>query len=222
MEAASQGARVMHLRAVELGRNEGVPIRVLHSQRHGPGTLICHPTIPMETQRAVTTIALKTDIGRVTLASMPNRPGIQRAIFDPIAKAGISVDDIIQTEVHTAATDGDRCSLVFTVDRTELAEVQPLVDKVVAEHGGTATVDLGLSKVSAVGVGMQSQPGVAARMFSALADAGIRVANITTSEIKISCIIDEADGKPALKTIHDAFGLAHAEVRTTGAQAAAV
>jgi aspartate kinase len=222
MEAASQGARVMHLRAVELGRNEGVPIRVLHSQRHGPGTLICQTTTPMETQRAVTTVALKTDIGRVTLANLPNRPGLQRAVFDPIAKAGISVDDIIQTEAHTATTDGDRCALVFTVDRTDLAEVQPLVERAVAEIGGTSTVDLGLSKVSAVGVGMQSQPGVAARMFSALADAGVRVANITTSEIKISCIIDERDGKAAVKTVHDAFGLAHAEVRGAASRAAAV
>ena len=217
MEAASQGAKVMHLRAVELGKNRGVAIRVLHSMHHGPGTLICESGDPMETQQAVSTVALKTDIGRVTLAGLPNRPGLQKEIFTRIADARISVDDIIQNELvgdEAGVKDADgnpRCNIVFTVDKTDLADVKPIIEQVIKEFGGngegTMHVDLGLAKVSAVGVGMQSQPGVAARMFNALAEAGIRIANITTSEIKISCILEEGDGKQGLRVVHDAFGL---------------
>ncbi len=231
MEAASQGAKVMHLRAVELGKNFSVPIRVLHSMRHGRGTLITSdPGLSMEQQRAVSTVALKSDIGRVTLAGLPNRPGLQRTIFDRIAAAGISVDDIIQTEAlggggsgtspetgpdfiksHADAPPSGLCNVVFTVDKADLAEVKPLIESALTqlEHG-RIHVDLGLAKVSAVGVGMQSQPGVAATMFRALAEAeggGIRIANITTSEIKISCLVDEADGRRALRVVHDAFDL---------------
>lgn len=210
MEAASQGARVMHLRAVELGRKSGVPIRVLHAMRHGPGTLICEASDSMETQQAVTTVALKAEIGRLTIAGLPNRPGIQRDIFERIGAAGISVDDIIQNDADDGA---GTCTIVFTVDQTELAEVRQIVEAAVASIGqGTIHEDLGLSKVSAVGVGMQSQPGVAAKMFKALADAGIRIANITTSEIKISCLVDEADGKSGLRAVHAAFNLGQAVV----------
>lgn len=221
MEAASQGAKVMHLRSVELGKKEGVPIRVLHSQRAGRGTLICDTSTQregdsMETKRAVNTVALKTDIGRVSLEYLPNKAGLQREVFERIAKAGISVDDIIQHEVETGPDAGQRCNLVFTIDKTDLREVQPLVDQVIRDLGsGRARVDLGLVKVSAVGVGMQSQPGVAATMFRALADAGVTINNITTSEIKISCILPEPDGQRALRVVHDAFGLG-------GSQAAAV
>lgn len=226
MEAASQGAKVMHLRAVELGKKSGVPIRVLHSLRHGRGTLITDDARSMETQRAVSSVALKTDIGRVTLAALPNQPGLQRRIFDRIAAAGISIDDIIQTEALAGGGNGGGeagqtfaqtradapttglCNIVFTLDKTDLADVRPLIERVLEELGqGRIHVDLGLAKVSAVGVGMQSQPGVAARMFRALADAGIRIANITTSEIKISCIVDEGDGKTGLRAVHDAFEL---------------
>ncbi len=210
MEAASQGAKVMHLRAVELGRKAGVAIRVLHAMRHGPGTLICDARESMETQQAVTTVALKTDIGRITIAGLPNRAGIQRDIFEKIASAGISVDDIIQADANGLAGggNGSTCGIVFTVDKTDLAEVRGLVEGVVQAVGqGSVHEDLGLAKVSAVGVGMQSQPGVAARMFQALAEVGIRIANITTSEIKISCLVDEADGKAGLRAVHAAFNL---------------
>jgi aspartate kinase len=239
MEAASQGAKVMHLRAVELGKKAGVPIRVLHSLRHGRGTLITDDVTSMETQRAVSSVALKTDMGRVTLAGLPNQPGLQRRIFDRIAAAGISIDDIIQTEAlgrggnggadagqafaqtHADTPTSGLCNIVFTLDKTDLADVRPLIEKVLEEIGqGRLHVDLGLAKVSAVGVGMQSQPGVAAKMFKALAEVGIRIANITTSEIKISCIVDEADGKTGLRAVHDAFELGTPVVTTarTGAK----
>jgi aspartate kinase len=251
MEAASQGARVMHLRSVELGKKAGVPIRVLHSQRPldgpgaagmiggaGAGTLICDdPTTSgdsVEDRQAVSIVALKTDLGRVTLEDLPNRPGIQRDIFENIAKAGISVDDIIQHEIETSepgsgepghqkANPGERCNIVFTLDKADLRDVTPIIETVLKSlAGGTALqsraprvkIDLGLVKVSAIGVGMQSQPGVAATMFRALADAGITIANITTSEIKISCILPEADGAKAVRVVHDAFGLGVATATT--------
>jgi aspartate kinase len=216
LEAASQGARVMHLRSVELGMKAGVPIRVLHAQRAGTvpgvnGTLICDlqtANHAMEHRKAVTTVALKTDIGRVSLEDLPNRPGVQSEVFKRVAKAGISVDDIIQHEVETGPSAGKLCNLVFTVEKTDLPEITPIVDAVIAALGsGRSRVDLGLAKVSAVGAGMQSQPGVASQMFTALAEAGIVIANITTSEIKVSCIVPEADGPRALRAVHEAFGL---------------
>lgn len=217
MEAASQGARVMHLRSVELGKKAGVPIRVLHSQRPldypNHGTLICNaPTSTgdsVEDRQAVSIVALKNDLGRVTLEDLPNRPGIQRDVFERIAAAGISVDDIIQHEIETGPNPGQRCNVIFTLDKADLTDVKPIVDQLIASLGqGRAKIDLGLVKVSAIGVGMQSQPGVAANMFRALADAGITIANITTSEIKISCILPEVDGAKAVRVVHDAFGLA--------------
>jgi len=219
LEAASQGAQVMHLRSVELGMKAGVPIRVLHAQRAGMqagvgGTLICDLATAnqsMEHRKAVTTVALKTDIGRVSLEDLPSRPGVQSEVFKRVAQAGISVDDIIQHEVEPigAGTGGERtCNLVFTVDRGDLPEIGPIVEAVLRVLGsGRSRVDLGLAKVSAVGAGMQSQPGVASTMFGALADAGVTIANITTSEIKVSCIVPEADGPRALRAVHEAFGL---------------
>jgi aspartate kinase len=216
MEAASQGARVMHLRSVELGKKANVPIRVLHSQRPldypNRGTLICNAQTStgdqMEDRQAVSIVALKNDLGRVTLEDLPNRPGIQRDIFENIAKAGISVDDIIQNELETGPNPGQRCNIVFTLEKADLPDITPIIDGVLKSLGqGRTRIDLGLVKVSAIGVGMQSQPGVAATMFRALADAGITIANITTSEIKISCILPEADGAKAVRVVHDAFGL---------------
>jgi aspartate kinase len=264
MEAASQGAKVMHLRAVELGKKHGVPIRVLHSQGEGRGggTLIAaverhqKEAGAADAGPAVSTVALKTDIGRVTLSNLPNRAGLQRDIFERLGTLGVMVDDIIQTEDGRAgiaadsaaprpaaapamatgsgggAVDAggdvgegangrgipDLATIVFTVEKTDLADIRPVIDRALAEIGqGECRVDLGLAKVSAVGVGMQSQSGVAGRLFRALGDSGIRVANITTSEIKISCIVDERDGKPALRAVHHAFGL-HLEPVVTRSQ----
>ncbi len=223
MEAASQGAKVMHLRSVELGKKANVPIRVLHSQRPidhpNRGTLICNALTSsgekMEDRQAVSIVALKNDLGRVTLEDLPNRPGIQRDIFENIARHGISVDDIIQHEIETgipgsreAGHPGQRCNIVFTLDKADLPDITPIIEGVIKSIGqGRMKIDLGLVKCSAIGVGMQSQPGVAATMFRALADAGITIANITTSEIKISCILPEADGAKAVRVVHDAFGL---------------
>lgn len=216
LEAASLGARVMHPRAVEVGKKYNVLIHVLHSQENGRGTLIGGEDDSMES-RVVACVALKNDLGRIMIRDLPNRAGVQSAIFEPVAAAKVSVDDIIQEE-----TSPGHIALTFTLDRGDLAEVKPLVERAAkviwAENsggnGGTdpgVVVRTGYCKVSAIGAGMRSHSGVASTMFKTLAEQGIRIENITTSEIAISCILEEADGPKALRAVHDAFGLASAE-----------
>lgn len=218
LEAASLGARVMHPRAVEVGKKYNVQIRVLHSQEEGQGTLIAGEDDSMES-RVVACVALKNDLGRIMIRDLPNRAGVQSAIFEPIAAAKVSVDDIIQEE-----TSPGHIALTFTLDRGDLAEVKPLVERAArviwaeknggGPNGGTdagIVVRTGYCKVSAIGAGMRSHSGVASTMFKTLAEQGVRIENITTSEIAISCILEEADGPKALRAVHDAFGLASAE-----------
>ena len=201
LELASQGAAVMHNRSVLFGQKYGVPIHVRHSQKADQGTIICKETPDME-DIVVAGCALKRDLGRISLRRIPNTPGLQGMVFDAIAKANIIVDDIIQT-IH-----GDLASLSFTVDHNELADVKIAAGKVLEQLGtGELAVEIGLAKVSVAGVGMRSHSGVAATMFKALGDAGINIANITTSDIKISCIVPKQDGERALQVVHDAFEL---------------
>lgn len=175
------------------------------------GTMIVPETAEME-QEQVTGVALKTNLGRVFLANLPSRPGVQSHIFAAIAESNILVDDIIQNEVSPEAMN-----VSFTVEHNDLVDIKPVLDRILSElevspakglgSWGAVRVDVGLCKVSAVGVGMRSHTGVASRMFKALADAGIRIQNITTSEIKISCILAKEDGEKALRAVHEAFGL---------------
>ncbi len=216
IELAALGAKVMALRSVLLGAKFGVPIHVRHSMLPDPGTMIVPETPEMENEM-VTGVALKTNLGRVTLPALPNTAGVQSRIFASIAASNILVDDIIQSE------SGDSMSVSFTVEHGDLADIRPVLDKILSDVGGarssppkpgddrgTVRVDVGLCKVSAVGVGMRSHTGVASRMFKALAEAGIRIQNITTSEIKISCILAKEDGEKALRSVHDAFDLGKA------------
>ncbi len=146
--------------------------------------------------------ALKSDLGRVSLRRIPNNVGMQAMLFEAIAKASIIVDDIVQTEFGEVAT------LSFTVDHGDLSDVKIVASQVLDGIGtGELAVEIGLSKVSVVGTGMKTHVGVASRMFSALGNAGIAIQNITTSEIKISCIVRKQDGDKALQAVHSAFGL---------------
>ena len=201
LELALQGAQVMHPRAVLFGERYGVPIHVRHSQRGDAGTMICKETTEME-DVVVVGAALKSDLGRVSLRRIPNNVGMQAMLFEAIAKASIIVDDIVQTEFGEVAT------LSFTVDHGDLSDVKIVASQVLDGIGtGELAVEIGLSKVSVVGTGMKTHVGVASRMFSALGNAGISIQNITTSEIKISCIIRKQDGDKALQAVHSAFGL---------------
>ena len=152
--------------------------------------------------------ALKKDLTRVTIKNVPDRPGIASKIFGDIASANIVVDDIIQNVM-----DDNTANISFTVEHGDLHDIQPAVEKLVKELGGAtkATFQSDLAKVSVVGVGMRTHTGVAQRMFKALADNKVNIQNISTSEIKISCIIDKEQGPKALQVVHDAFELEKAK-----------
>jgi aspartate kinase len=201
LELAALGAGVMHARAVVFGERYGVPIHVRHSQKPDQGTVICKETPDME-EIAVVGCALKEELGRLTVRRVPNAVGLQARMFERVAAAGVVVDDIVQTEF------GDMTSVAFTVEQDDLAETQDIMARLLSELGhGELEIDVGLSKVSAVGTGMKSHAGIASRMFQALARHGIAIHNISTSEIKVSCIVPRLDGQRALQVVHDEFRL---------------
>jgi len=205
LELAALGAGVMHARAVIFGEKFGVPIHVRHSQKPDPGTMISEETPDME-DIAVIGAALKPDLGRITLRGLPATVGLQGRLFEMIAKRGVLVDDIVQTE------SADAMTISVTVEHGDLAETKTVAAEFVAElQHGDVSVEVGLAKVSAVGTGMKSHSGVASRMFRALGDAGVPIQNITTSEIKISCIVPREHGQRGLQAIHEAFSLGKGE-----------
>src|SRR3982751_4624471 len=203
LELAGLGASVLQTRAVEFAKKYDVPIHVRNSQNENEGTWIVAETPNME-HIVVSGAALKKDLIRVTIKSVPDRPGVAAKIFGEIAAGNIVVDDIIQNVM-----DDDTSNISFTVEHGDLADLRKVVERIVKELGATtrATFQSDLNKVSVVGVGMRVHTGVAQRMFKALADAKVNIQNITTSEIKISCIIDKENGPRALQIVHDAFEL---------------
>jgi aspartate kinase len=209
LELAQLGARVMHPRAVELGELYDMPIQVASSFSDVPGTLIHRlPTdgdapMPMEIRKNVRGIAHDTDVARITLIRVPDRPGIAAAIFQPLADATISVDTIAQSSGADGTTD-----LSFTVSRGSLQRTVEFV-RDIAGRIGAERVDAAddLAKVSIVGTGMQSAPGYAARMFGTLADANINIAIISTSDIRITCVIPRDRAEDAVRILHTAFEL---------------
>jgi aspartate kinase len=202
MELATYGAKVMHPRAVEIGKLYNMPILVASSFTNSLGTLI-HGGIPMEVRNKARGIAHDLNVAKVTVVGVPDRPGIATAIFEPLAQAGVSVDTIVQNASVNGITD-----LTFTVTRSELSKAMQIVEPVARSIGAKGCVsDAKLGKVSIIGTGMQNTPGYAARMFKALYHAGINIELITTSEIRITCIIDETKVAEAVRTLHEAFEL---------------
>ncbi len=201
LELASLGVKVLHNRAVEFAEKYDVPLHVRNSQHNRKGTLIVHETESME-RIVVRGAALKEGLARVTLTSVPNRPGVVAKIFHQVARYDIMVDDIIQT----TAPEGE-ATISFTVEMGEVPEARKVINNICRTMNCTARFEHDLAKVSAVGVGMRTHTGVAERMFAALAKANINIQNITTSEIRISCLIDRRQGKKALRVVHDAFEL---------------
>jgi len=206
LELASLGAGVMHSRAVEFGKKYHIPIHVRSSLTENPGTMIVEEVSRME---AITVrgAALVRDLAKVTIRDVPDQPGVAARIFHAIAASNVVVDDIIQNVSHEGAAD-----VSFTVAKEELAAAMDTTRKIAGELGAAGVVaDDKISKVSVVGIGMRSHTGVAERMFKALADAGVNIQMISTSEIKISCIIDRASADKALRVTHDAFDLGAAD-----------
>ncbi len=202
LELASYGAKVMHPRAVELGELFNVPILVASSFSDSPGTLI-HGGAAMEVRNKVRSLAHDLDVAKITVVGVPDRPGIAVAIFEPLARAGISVDTIVQNASIDNITD-----LTFTVAKSQLDKAMEVVEPIARSIGARECVsNARLGKVSIIGTGMQGTPGYAARMFSTLSEQGINIQLITTSEIRITCIIDETRVKDAVRALHRAFQL---------------
>jgi aspartate kinase len=202
LELSALGARVMHPRAVEIGELYDLPIRVRSTFDEGPGTLITrHPE--MEDRNRVRGIAAEEDVAKLTLVGVPDRPGIAAQIFTPLAEKGISVDVIIQNVSRQGVTD-----LSFTVPSEDLAQSERLVRRTSKEIDAEEVLtDPRVAKVSIVGTGMLGQPGIAAQMFKTLAEAGINIDMISTSEIRITCIVARDRVKDAVRALHKAYRL---------------
>ncbi|MDB5691141.1 MAG: aspartate kinase [Alphaproteobacteria bacterium] len=207
LELASVGAKVLQTRSVGLAMREKIPIRVLSSFDDRPGTMVVGDDqieeFKMERQ-LITGIAYDKNEARVTLTGVPDRPGSVASIFAPLAKANVNVDMIVQSVPRA----GQKSDLTFTVPTASLAQSRDLLEKVRAEVGfDELLTDTNVVKVSAVGVGMRSNAGIAAMMFQALADRGINILAITTSEIKVSVLIAEEYTELAVRVLHSAYGL---------------
>ena len=203
LEMASMGSKVLQIRAVEFAGKYQVPLRVLHSFQEGPGTLISIEELNDVETPTIAGIAFTRDEAKLTVSGVPDMPGIAYKILGPIGEANIEIDVIVQNVGHDNTTD-----FTFTVARGDLALAQEILQGVVAEIGAQSVESASkIAKVSVVGVGMRSHAGVASQMFSALADVGINILMITTSEIKISVIIEEKFLELAVRALHTAFGL---------------
>jgi len=202
LEMASAGAKVLHPRSVELAKKYEVPVHVRSSFNDSEGTLITKEDKEME-KVIVSGVTYDRDQAKVTVVHAPDRPGVAARLFTPISARNIVVDMIIQNASIKGYTD-----LTFTISKKDVGDVQKIL-KIVVKDVGAERVELdeNISKISIVGVGMRSHAGVASRMFSALADEGINVMMISTSEIKISCVIEAKYTELAVMILHDAFGL---------------
>ena len=202
LELAAAGARVLNARSVEYARRHGVRLHVRSSFDDAPGTWVQEVDERMEGV-LISGVALDTEEAKVTLDSVPDRPGVAATVFKAIADDGISIDMIVQNVSHDGATD-----LSFTAPLADVPKLQSVMERVVKEVGAEGfTMDDAIAKVSLVGAGMKSHPGVAADMFDVLAAEGINIEMISTSPIRISCVIRRDDGQRAVQVIHARFQL---------------
>ena len=201
LELASYGAK-MHPRSIELGAIHNMPILVGSSLTDTPGTLI-HGGAEMEVRNKVRGVAHDPDVARITVRGVPDRPGIAATLFEPLSDAQVSIDTIVQNASAERLTD-----VSFTVSRSDLARALEVVRPVAQNIGAAECVSNDhLGNVSIVGTGMQNSPGYASRMFRALFEAGINIELITTSQIRITCIVDEDRVQDAVRALHRAFEL---------------
>jgi aspartate kinase len=203
LELAASGARVLQVRSVEYARSGGVVLHVRSAFRDEEGTWITEADERME-KAVVSGVAHDLDEAKVTIVDVPDRPGVAATIFQGLADEAVSIDMIVQNVSHDGRTD-----VSFTTPRDDLPRIKGIMDRLVEEVGaaGYATDDA-IAKVSLVGAGIKSDPGVAARMFAALAEEGINIEMISTSSIRVSCVIRQDQAERAVRAIHSRFRLA--------------
>jgi len=203
LEMASLGSKVLQIRSVEFAGKYNVPLRVLHAFQDGPGTLISLEENSDMENPAISGIAFTRDEAKITVLGVPDTPGLAYQILGPVSDANIEVDVIVQNVAEDNTTD-----LTFTVSRGDMAKTESIVRKLVKQTGAREVkTDDKIAKVSLVGVGMRSHAGIASKMFKTLAEESINIQLITTSEIKISVVIDEKYLELAVRSLHAAFEL---------------
>ena len=203
LEMSASGAGVLQLRSVEYARNHGVRIHCRSSFDDGPGTFVLMEQETME-RPLVTAVTHSTDEARVTLTGVPDTPGVAGRVFTALAEANVNVDMIIQNEPET---EGQRADMSFTAPKDDLQNAVDALQPLVGEYGMGIQTDPDMGKVSLVGAGMKSHPGVAAKTFSVLGEAGVNIEMISTSPIKISCVVRGSDVPEAVRRLHAAFEL---------------
>jgi aspartate kinase len=210
LEMAASGAGVLQLRSVEYARNHGVRIHCRSSFSDETGTFVVGEEETME-RPLITAVTHSTDEARVTLLGVPDNPGVAGRIFTALAEHNVNVDMIIQNE---PVSEGAEADMSFTVPRTDLRAAHAALDPIIADVGiKSFSEDPEMGKVSVVGAGMRSHPGVAAKVFSTLGDRGINIEMISTSPIKISCVVRADQLDEAVRSLHQAFELGEADVK---------
>ncbi|MGH7919283.1 MAG: aspartate kinase [Candidatus Dormibacteraceae bacterium] len=211
IELASVGAKVMHPRAVEIGELYQMPIHVRSSFHRRRGTMIVSE-VPMEDRNRVRGVAHQKGVAKVTILGVPDRPGLAASLMEPLSDAGISIDVIVQNVSSHGETD-----LTFTCDDADIKVAEPLAREAASAMGAKGVqVASGAAKVSIVGSGMLGTPGIAARMFRTLASVGANIEMISTAEIRITCVIQQAKAEEAVRALHQAFQLDQDRLMTTG------
>lgn len=204
---AATGARVLQLRAVEFARNHGVVIHSRSSFKDTPGTIIKEADESME-QAMISGVTHDTSEAKITIRDVPDRPGVAASVFGKLADANVNVDMIIQNVSESGITD-----ISFTTPKEDLARAKQVTEAIVTELGARRwSLDESIAKVSLVGAGMKTHPGVAAQMFRALAEAGVNLDMISTSSIRISCVISASEVERAVQALHSDFGLDSDEI----------
>ena len=204
LEMASLGSKVLQIRSVEFAGKYKVPLRVLSSFEEGPGTLITLEEEEQMEKPVVSGIAFNRDEAKLTIQGIPDKPGVAYSILGPIGDANIEVDVIVQNVAEDGST-----ALTFTVHRNDMRRAQQLLEQIASDLGARSVLAAAdIVKVSLVGVGMRSHAGVASKMFATLAQHNINIQMITTSEIKVSVVIEEKYLELAVRALHEAFGLA--------------
>jgi aspartate kinase len=202
LEMASLGAKVLQIRSVELAKKFNVPLLVKSSLVEGKGTLVCQEVPSME-QVVVSGVTYNKNESKITVSRVPDKPGVASRLFAALADANIVIDMIVQNVGHDNFTD-----ITFTTGKADAKKAQKTMQELADEVGAQGVIlDEKIAKVSIVGLGMRSHAGIASKMFSLLSNEGINIEMISTSEIKISCVIEEKYGELAVRVLHTGFGL---------------